>query len=88
MDTVALNETDSDFKSDFKAVLDRVADDADYTVVTRQNAEDVVIMSRQYFDSLMETLYLLKSPANAAHLTESIAQYRAGLVTERDLIEE
>ncbi|MBE9060842.1 type II toxin-antitoxin system Phd/YefM family antitoxin [cf. Phormidesmis sp. LEGE 11477] len=84
MEIVTFNEA----KRELGTVLNRVVDDADYTVVTRHDAEDVVIMSRQYFDSLMETLYLLKSPANAANLRESIAQYRAGLVTPKKLIEE
>lgn len=71
-----------------KAVLDAVANDADCTVITRRDAEDAVVMSLDYYNSLMETVHLLKSPANAAHLAESIAQFRAGQVTERALIDE
>jgi antitoxin YefM len=37
---------------------------------------------------LLETVHLLKSPANAAHLERSIAQYKQGKVTERDLLDE
>ncbi len=36
----------------------------------------------------METVHLLKSPANAAHLAESIEQYKSGRVAEQDLIDE
>ncbi|MDJ0572563.1 MAG: hypothetical protein QNJ53_26475 [Pleurocapsa sp. MO_192.B19] len=43
-------------------------------------------MSVNYFNSLLETFHLLKSPANAAHLECSIAQYRQGQVTEKDLL--
>lgn len=64
-------------------VLDRVIDDADYAVITRENADDAVVMSLEYFSSLVETIHLLKSPANVAHLERSIAQYRQGQVTER-----
>ena len=35
-----------------------------------------------------ETEYLLKSPANAAHLEQSIAEYKAGKVFVRDIIDE
>jgi antitoxin YefM len=35
-------------------------------------------MSLESFNSMMETVHLLKSPANAAHLERSIAQFRAG----------
>jgi len=35
----------------------------------------------------METVHLLKSPANAAHLARSIEQYRQGKVQQRDLVD-
>ena len=71
-----------------KTVLDQVADDADCTIITRRDAEDAVVMSLDYYNSLMETVHLLQSPANVAHLAESIAQYRAGQVSERDLVDD
>ncbi|MEJ2469271.1 MAG: type II toxin-antitoxin system prevent-host-death family antitoxin [Campylobacterales bacterium] len=77
----------SEVRNHLKTVLDNVVKDADYTVVTRRDAEDAVIMSLDYFEGLMETVHLLKSPANAAHLAESIAQYREGKTSEKDLID-
>ncbi|MBW4483327.1 MAG: type II toxin-antitoxin system prevent-host-death family antitoxin [Tildeniella torsiva UHER 1998/13D] len=79
--------TFSEARNKLKAILDQVTNDADYTVITRRDAEDAVVMSLDYFNSLLETVYLLKSPANAAHLEESIAQYRQGQTTERDLLD-
>jgi antitoxin YefM len=76
----------SEARSSLKTVLDRVVEDADYTIVTRRDADDVVVMSLESFNSLMETVHLLKSPANAAHLERSIAQFRAGKVVERNLL--
>lgn len=63
---------------DFKKVLDSLNDDADMIFINSQNGKDAVVMSLNHYNSLMETLYLLGTPANAAHLTRSIAQYRAG----------
>lgn len=78
----------SEARNSLKTVLDRVVDDADYTIVTRRDADDVVVMSLESFNSLMETVHLLKSPANAAHLERSIAQFRAGKAVERHLLDE
>ncbi|MCG3887264.1 type II toxin-antitoxin system Phd/YefM family antitoxin [Photobacterium leiognathi] len=75
-------------RNNLKAVLDSVENDVDITVITRRNAEDAVVMSLEYYNSLMETVHLLRSPENAEHLNRSIAQYRAGKVTARDLIDE
>jgi antitoxin YefM len=44
-----------------------------------------VLVSKEDWDSIMETNYLLRSPANAWHLMESIEQSRAGRVAEREL---
>ncbi|MBT9315326.1 type II toxin-antitoxin system Phd/YefM family antitoxin [Leptothoe spongobia] len=80
--------TFSEARSKLKSILDQVSNDMDYTVITRRDADDAVVMSLEYFNSLLETVHLLKSPANAAHLERSIAQYKQGQVTEKALIDE
>jgi len=65
-------------RNSLKAVLDAVVQDAEATVITRRDAPDAVVMSLDSYNSLMETVHLLRSPANAAHLDKSIAQYQAG----------
>ncbi|MGK7898941.1 MAG: type II toxin-antitoxin system Phd/YefM family antitoxin [Xenococcus sp. (in: cyanobacteria)] len=77
----------SEARNNFKSVLDRVANDKDCTVIVRRDAEDAVVISKSYYDSLMETVYLLKSPANAKHLEQAIAEYREGKTQEHDLID-
>jgi len=88
MEVIMQVVTYTEARNNLKRVLDHVIDEADYTVVTRRDAADVVVMSLDYFNSLMETVYLLKSPANATHLARSIEQYQNGQVTERDLLDE
>ena len=73
----------SEARSRLKSVLDQVVEDADCTVITRRDAEDAVVMSLDHFNGLMETVHLLKSPANAEHLKRSIDQYRSGLAEDR-----
>lgn len=75
----------SDARSNLKHVLDRVANDRDTTLITRRNGEDAVVMSLDTYNSLMETLHLLRTPANAAHLARSIAQYQSGEVSPQEL---
>ena len=69
------------------SIIDQVIDDADYTVITRRDASDAVLRSLDTFNSIMETVHLLKPPANAAHLARSIEQYRKGQVEAQDLVD-
>ena len=78
----------SEARNRLKSILDQVVNDADYTVITRRDAEDAVVMSLDQFNGLMETVHLLQSPANVAHLQKSIDQYRAGVAEEKALIED
>jgi len=78
----------SDARNRLKSVLDQVASDRDYTIISRRDADDAVVMSLDQFNSLMETVHLLKSPANAAHLAKSIKQYQSGKTISRELIDD
>jgi antitoxin YefM len=70
-----------------KGVIDEVISDADYTVIARRDAPDAVVMSLDTFNGLMETVHLLKSPANAAHLARSIKQFRKGEVRQQGMVD-
>ena len=73
-------------RNGLKSVLDHVVNDADYTIITRRDSEDAVVMSMDHYNSLMETVHLLKSPANAAHLARSIEQFKSAQVIEREIL--
>lgn len=77
----------SDARNHLKEVIDRVVQDADVTVITRRDAPDAVLMSLDQYNSLLETVHLLSSPANAAHLARSLSELRAGQDQLRDLID-
>ena len=68
----------SEAHNNLKSILNQVVSDVDYTVITRRNAEDAVVMSLDSFNSFQETFHLLKSPENTAHLQRSIKQYHSG----------
>ena len=77
--------TYSEARSSLKSVLDTVHDDADVTVISRRDGADAVVISFDYYQSIMETMHLLASPANAAHLAKSIAEHKSGKATQREL---
>ena len=75
-------------RNNLKSVLDKVVDDANVTIIARRDAPDAVVMSLDTYNSIMETAYLLKSPANAQRLARSIRQHRAGDAVEQTLIDD
>ena len=58
--------------------LNAVVDDREEVVITRSGHDPVVIVSREDYESLTETAYLLRSPANARRLLDSIGRLEAG----------
>jgi len=77
----------SELRNNLASYMDQVCDDRAPLFVTRQNARSVVLISEEDYEGLMETVHLLKSPANAARLLRSIKEADQGKVTERDMIE-
>lgn len=77
----------TDLRNNLSSYMDEVCDSRAPLLVTRQNARSVVILSEEDYDGLMETVHLLKSPANAARLLGSIGEADAGKAVEHDLIE-
>jgi prevent-host-death family protein len=67
--------------------MDQVNEDRIPLLITRQKGEPVIMMSLQEYNSLEETAYLLRSPANAQRLIHSIEHLRAGKSRARKLIE-
>lgn len=79
--------TFSEARERFKAVLDRVEADADVTLITRRHSQGAVVMSLDTYNSLMETVHLLRSPANAAHLQRSLEQAERGELLTYPLVD-
>ncbi|WP_336148140.1 type II toxin-antitoxin system prevent-host-death family antitoxin [Acinetobacter soli] len=76
----------SEAENNLKSVLDGVFDDADTALITWKEGKHAVVMTQDHYESLMETLYLLSSPANAARLNQSIAEFNAGKSIQHDLL--
>ena len=67
--------------------MNKVCEDHDPVIITRQNAESVVMLSLEDYESLSETSYLLQNPENAQRLTGSIQELNAGKGKARKLVE-
>ena len=81
------NVSYTELRSYLAAYMDQVCDDRAPLVVTRQNARSVVMISEEEYEGLIETVHLLKSPANAARLLRSIKEADEGKLVARELIE-
>lgn len=58
--------------------MDRVVDDHDPVIITRNRDQSVVLLSLEDYQALEETAFLLRTPANATRLLASIEQLNAG----------
>ena len=77
----------SELRKNLARTLDQVTADREPVIITRDRGKpSAVLISLEEFASLEETQHLLRSPANAARLQESFAEFEAGGGTERKLI--
>ena len=76
----------SQARSQFKSVIDRVVADCDATVIHRRDGENAVLLSESAYNSLVETLHLMQSPANAERLMQAVALDRKGAAQARELL--
>ncbi len=77
----------SEFRANIASYLDRLEQDRDHLLVTRQGHEPVVVLPLSEWEGMEATLHLLSNPANAEMLRRSIADANAGKLTERELID-
>lgn len=66
-------------------LLDQVTEDRETVVITRRGHEPVAMIAADELDSLIETVHLLRSRANAERLLTSLARAKARLGTPTSL---
>lgn len=74
-------------RANLAKTMDRVCDNHEALIVTRNGEQSVVMLSLEDYKALEESAYLLRSPANAKRLFSAIQQLDAGKGTERELRE-
>jgi antitoxin YefM len=77
----------SEARKKLASLMESVCEARDAVIITRRKARPVVMMSLDEYNSLQETGYLLRSPANAERLLESLAAMRQGEVLKHGLME-
>lgn len=68
----------SNVRNNFNEVCNRIIQDSDIAVITRENTENVVIMSQSQYENMMENLYIRNSKSNYEWLKESIKRAEEG----------
>ena len=79
--------TYSESRAKYAETLNAVVDDREEVIITRAGHDPVVMVSLDDYEALKEAAYLLRSPANARRLLDSIDRLEAGDGVERDLAE-
>ena len=69
--------TASEARKNLFPLIEQVNNDRQPVEITSKGG-DAVLISRADFDALSETAFLLRVPANARRLLDSLAQARAG----------
>ena len=77
--------TYSTVRANLASTMDRVCDDHEALIITRNGNQAVVMLSLEDYKALEETAYLLRTPANAKRLLSAAAQLSAGKGVAREL---
>jgi antitoxin YefM len=72
-------------RENLASTMDRVCQDHAPVIITRNRDQAVVMLSLEDFESLQETAYLLRSPANARRLLDSIGSLDSGKKVSKKL---
>ena len=82
---LAVNYTN--FRENMKEYMDKATNDYETMIVTRKNNKNVVMISEETYNNLMENVYVMGNKSNYDWLMESKEQLEFGKFKEHDLIE-
>jgi len=72
-------------RENLASTMDRVCSDRDPVIITRNRNQSVVMLSLDDYESLQETVYLLRSPANAKRLFDAIEAVENGNLVKPEI---
>lgn len=82
---LAVNYTN--LRENMKSYTDKVTDKYETMIVTRKNDKNVVMISEESYNNLLENAYITSSKANFDWLMESKKQLEEGKLVKKELIE-
>jgi len=82
---LAVNYTN--LRENMKAYMDKVTEDYETMIVTRKNNKNVVMLSEESYNNLMENAYIMGNKANYDWLMESKEQLERGNISVQNLVE-
>ena len=77
----------TNLRDNMKTYMDKVTDDYETMIVTRKENKNVVMMSEESYNNLMENVYVMGNKANYDWLVESKVQLEKGNFSTHNLAE-
>ncbi len=74
-------------RDNMKTCLDRITDDYETMIVTRKDNKNVVMLSEESYNNLMENIHVMGNKANYDWLMESMEQLKKGRISTHNLVE-
>ena len=72
-------------RENLASTMDQVCLDRTPVIITRKREQAVVMIALEDYESLQETAYLLRNPANAKRLLQSIEAAEKGITIEKEI---
>ncbi len=78
--------TYSEARHALKNVMDEACGNHEPILITRRKGENVVLLSLEDYESIMESEYLLSNPVNASRLMQSLEEAKSGKRISMDVL--
>ena len=74
-------------RENMKTYMDKITDDYETMIVTRKDNKNIVMLSEESYNNMMENIYVMGTKSNYDWLMESKAQLENGMVSTNELLE-
>jgi antitoxin YefM len=72
-------------RQDFFQMLDRIAEEREIYIINRPDGENIALIPESDLNSLIETVYLFRSPANARRLLDALDEAKSGQIVPQSI---